>query len=139
MLLNLLAQTRNTGSAPTTGTSTSNVGLGSFTPPTTAYSTGSDTAGGAISNFELVISNIIGFLTFLGAFFFVLFFIIGALQWISSGGDKGKVEKARNQMMQGAIGMIIIIAAYAVLGLVGGIIGFDLLNPGAALENLIPN
>lgn len=111
--------------------------LGKFTPPTTAYSAGSDTAEGALGNLESLISNIIGFLTVLASLFFVVYFIIGAFQWVTSGGDKGKLETARNRMMSGVIGMIIVIAAYSIIGLLSGIIGLDFLNPAEQIKNIV--
>ncbi|OGJ37488.1 MAG: hypothetical protein A2383_00490 [Candidatus Pacebacteria bacterium RIFOXYB1_FULL_39_46] len=116
---------------------TEDVPLGGFTPPTDAYSEGSDVGTGALTNLELFVSNIIGFLTALGALFFVVQFVIGAFQWISSEGDKGKLEKARNQMVHGALGMIIIIASYSIIGLLGSLLGFDFLNPAEQIQNII--
>ncbi|HCC84475.1 MAG TPA: hypothetical protein DEP87_02235, partial [Candidatus Pacebacteria bacterium] len=107
-------------------------------PVTNAYSEGSDDAYGAVTNTELFVSNMIGAITILGGLFFLLFFFLGAFSWISAAGDKGKVDKAREQMTQGAVGMIIMIAAYGAIGLVGSIIGYDLLNPGAQFLKLVP-
>lgn len=113
--------------------------LGTFQPPTTAYSQGSATSEqAAFRNFESLFSNIIGFLTALGAIAFVLFFVVGAFEWITSGGEKGKLEHARNRMMYGAIGMIIIVAAYGILGLMSSVVGIDFLNPAQQLQRLIP-
>jgi hypothetical protein len=112
------------------------IDIGGFTPPSDAYSTGSETAEGALSNLELFISNIIGFITAIGGVFFVLYFVIGAFEWISSGGDKGKVEKARNRMINGAIGLVILVASYAIIGLLGSFIGLDLLNPAEQIRSI---
>jgi hypothetical protein len=111
--------------------------LGGFTPPTPAYSEGSEDPDTALANLEAFISNLIGFLTVLGSLFFVVYFVIGAFQWITSGGDKGSLEKARNRMMYGALGMILIIAAYSILGLLSGLIGLDFLNPAEQIRNII--
>lgn len=111
--------------------------LGDFTPPTDAYSAGAvgDKSGeAALGNLESFISNIIGFLTVLASLFFVIYFIIGAFQWITSGGDKGKLENARNRMMYGVLGMVIIVASYSILGLLSGLIGIDFLNPAAQIR-----
>ena len=75
------------------------VDIGKLDPPTDAYSKGSAaTVDGAqaLVNLEKLISNVIGFMTAIGSVFFVIYFILGAFEWISSGGDKGKTEKARN-------------------------------------------
>jgi len=92
----------------------------------------------ATANLELFISNIIGFLTVLGGIFFVVQFVLAAFNWITSGGDSSKIQKARDKMVQGALGLIVVIASYALIGLIGSIIGLDLLNVGKQIENLVP-
>jgi hypothetical protein len=91
----------------------------------------------AASNIELFISRIIGGVTILGGLTFLMYFIMGAYEWISAGGDSGKIQKARDKMLQGVTGMVIMIAAYGILGIIGTIVGFDLLNPGKAFVGLI--
>jgi len=113
-------------------------GIGSFTPPTEAYSAGSETDQGALANLEGFISNLIGFMTVLASLFFVIYFVIGAFGWVTSGGDKGKLESARNRMLYGVLGMIIIVASYAIIGVLSNLIGLDLLNPAEQLRNIIP-
>jgi hypothetical protein len=116
------------------------VDLGTFQPATDAYSAGSgdDPSGGlALANMETLISNLIGALTVVGSILFVVYFILGAFEWISSGGDKGKLEHARNRMMYGILGMIIIVGAYSLLGLLSGIIGLDFLNPAKQINDIV--
>lgn len=117
---------------------TRNVPLGTIDPVTDAYSKGSTTEAGALTNFELFISNLIGFLTTLAAIFFIIYFFLGAFGWVTSGGDKGKTEKAREQITQGVLGLVLIIAAYAIIGLIGSIIGLDILSPGEQIKKFIP-
>ncbi len=116
------------------------INLGTVDPATDAFSKGSAQANGdkAISNLELFISNTIGFMTTLAGLFFIIYFFMGAFHWITSGGDKSKTEKAREQITQGVLGLVIIIAAYAIIGLVGSVIGLDLLTPGEQIKKLIP-
>ncbi|HEX9817329.1 MAG TPA: hypothetical protein VGA89_00315 [Patescibacteria group bacterium] len=114
-----------------------NIPLGGFTPPSPAYSEGSENADTALANLESFVSNLIGFLTAMGSLFFVIYFITGAFSWITSGGDKGKLENARNRMMYGALGMILIIASYSLLGLLSGLIGLDFLNPAEQIRNIV--
>lgn len=117
---------------------TRNVPLGTIDPVTDAYSKGSTTEAGALTNLELFISNLIGFLTTLAAIFFIIYFFMGAFGWVTSGGDKGKTEKAREQITQGVLGLVLIIAAYAIIGLIGSIIGLDILSPGEQIKKFIP-
>jgi len=92
----------------------------------------------AFSNVELLISNMFGLITVLGGLFFIFFFVSGGFTWITAGGDSGKIEKARNQMVQGVIGLIILVASYAIIGLIGRVVGLNLLTPGAELLKLTP-
>ncbi|HCR80950.1 MAG: hypothetical protein UY47_C0003G0009 [Parcubacteria group bacterium GW2011_GWB1_49_7] len=114
--------------------------IGTFDPPTSAFSerSGTDETGeAALENLESFISNLIGFMTVLASLFFVVYFVLGAFEWITSGGDKGKLEKARNRMLYGVLGMVIIVASYSLLGLLSGIIGLDFLNPAGQIRNLV--
>lgn len=114
------------------------VPLGKIIPASEAYNAGSETATGAITNLELLISNMVGFFTIVGGLIFLVYFFIGAFNWVTSAGDKGKLEKARGHMVDGAIGMVIMVASYSAIGLIGSIIGFDLLNPGKEIMKLVP-
>lgn len=40
--------------------------------------------------------------------------ILGAFNWISSGGDKGKLETAQQKMLQAVIGLILVFASWAI-------------------------
>lgn len=87
---------------------------------------------------ETLISNMLGLLTVVGSLVFVTYFLLGAISWISSGGDSSKVGKARDQMLQGVLGLVVLVIMYAVVGLVGSIVGIDILNPATVLRTLVP-
>jgi hypothetical protein len=57
----------------------------------------------------------------IGAVFVLIYFIWGALGWITSSGDKGKLESARDRITQAIIGLIILVGSYAIIGFVGEI------------------
>lgn len=86
-----------------------------------------------------IISSIIGFLTIVAGLWFMIQFILGAVSWISAGGDKGKVQQAKDKITQAVIGLAIVVAAYAIAGLIGNILGLDFLNIGGALNLIDPN
>jgi hypothetical protein len=54
----------------------------------------------------------------MGSLFFVIYFITGAFSWITSGGDKGKLENARNRITQAVVGMIILVGSFVILGFI---------------------
>lgn len=87
---------------------------------------------------ETIISSVIGIFTIVAGLFFIYQFIKGALDWINASGDSGKIQKARDAMVQGAIGLVIVVMAYAIVDLIGGFIGIDLLEPATALRALVP-
>lgn len=52
----------------------------------------------------------------IGGILVLIFFIWGALEWITSGGDKGHLENARNRLTQSALGMIILVGSFVLIG-----------------------
>lgn len=89
----------------------------------------------ATENLNGIISLILGFLTVLAGLAFLMYFIFGGLQWTLAGGDTGKVDNAKKQMTNGAIGLIIVIVAYGIMAIVGSVVGLDLLNPGEVIQS----
>lgn len=103
--------------------------------PTADLSPTSGAAGGGTPITNLF-STILGFFTIVGGLLFLLYFVMGALTWLSSGGEKGKIEKARDQLVNSALGLVIMIISQAIVGIVGGVLGLDILNPVNALQGL---
>lgn len=62
----------------------------------------------------------------------LLFFIWGAIDWITAAGDSGKIEKARSKITQSIIGMVILAGSFAIIGFLSTIFfgeNFNLLAP----------
>lgn len=76
-----------------------------------------------------ILSAVVTTLTVVGGLAFVIFFTLGGLKWLTAGGDKAKVSEAQTQMTQGVIGLVAIVAGLFVVGIVGGVLGIDFLNP----------
>jgi hypothetical protein len=64
----------------------------------------------------------------LGGLAVLIFLISGGLAWLTAGGDKAKVEAARDRITNALIGMVIVFASVAIVNFVGPAIGFDVLN-----------
>lgn len=76
----------------------------------------------------LLISNLV-VLLFVGGTILALFFLItGAISWVTSGGDKNNLENARNRIIHAIMGLIILLAVYAIFSLVGTFLGLDVKN-----------
>lgn len=93
---------------------------------------------GFIASLELYIGDIIGAITVLAGLFFIVYAFMAAFQWVTAGDDSGKIEKAKNRFIWGTLGLILIVASYAIIGLIGSLIGISILDPGTMLNNIIP-
>lgn len=58
----------------------------------------------------------------------LLYLVLGAIQWITAGGDKGKIDKARERIIQAIIGLVILTSVTAIANFLGPVFGIDLLN-----------
>lgn len=111
--------------------------LGTILPDDLPY-TNIATTGAIGRSFAQYASSIFGFLTIVAGLAFMLYFVLGAVKWITSGGDKGQVESARDQMTAAAIGLIAVIASYTIAGIVSLVLGINILNPGMELQKIVP-
>jgi len=75
------------------------------------------------------LSVIIGFLTLIAGLAFIFYFIIGAINLITSSGDPEKTKKGQQQMLNALIGIIITVIAYPIASLISQLLGIPLLNP----------
>ncbi|NLD48369.1 MAG: hypothetical protein GX660_14440 [Clostridiaceae bacterium] len=53
------------------------------------------------------------------------YLIWGGIEWITSGGDKGQTEKARNKITAAIVGLVVLAASYAILQLALSFLGFS--------------
>lgn len=68
-------------------------------------------------------------IVFIVAAILVLFFLIwGAFQWITSGGDKEGIGKAREKIVQSLVGLVILALAFLIVRVVGQIVNIDILT-----------
>lgn len=65
----------------------------------------------------------------LGGLAVVAYMIMGGLTWISAGGDKGKIEQAKERITQGLIGLAVLFSVGAISTFFGTALGIDLLAP----------
>lgn len=62
-----------------------------------------------------------GALSAVGLIFFILIFY-GGFSWMIARGSEDKIKKARNTVVAAMIGLVVVLAAYAITAFVGGII-----------------
>lgn len=87
---------------------------------------------GNIINPDQSIGSIVSFLVafiivvaFLAALFYI---VLGAFQWITSGGDKAKVDSARNHIIAAILGLIIIALSFVIINVVISALGLGSLT-----------
>ena len=69
-------------------------------------------------NAATLIRTVITLIIVVAALLTLFYLIMGAIAWITSGGDKGKVEEARNKITAAVIGLLILAAVWAIFQLV---------------------
>ena len=109
--------------------------LSMFLSPSHALAsiTNSAVPGGSSPNdspkqFAVTIATLWQTIILVGGLAFLLFFLQGGLNWITAGGDKGKIEEARGKITQGLIGLAVLAASYVIIKFIESAIGLNLLN-----------
>ena len=73
-----------------------------------------------------LISNVVGALFIAGFLLSFVYLLLGGFTWITSGGDKTKLETARNRITNAIVGIIVVGSAYALAALVANFFGLDI-------------
>lgn len=98
------------------------------------YQQADSLTGNTSSILHQFISTIITSLSVIASLAFAIYFILGGLKWITSGDNEQSIKEARTQMVHSALGLIVVVIAYFVIGLIGNILGIDILRPGTMLK-----
>ena len=75
-----------------------------------------------------VISSVVTILLIAAALISLFFLIFGAIRWITSGGDKSKVDSARGTIVASIIGLVIALLAFFIITVILGIFNLSLTN-----------
>lgn len=82
-------------------------------------------AGFRITDFSALIQGLLNMVLFIAALLVFGYLIWGGITWITSGGDKGKTEEARNKITAAIIGLAVVASAYAIFRLVIAFLGIN--------------
>ena len=74
--------------------------------------------GGGTAYLALMLPVIVGILFIIGVVIFFFVLIIGAIQWIASGGDKNKIQTAQSKLSSAIIGLVILFSFFAIAQLI---------------------
>jgi len=94
------------------------------------------TIEGALKLFFTVLSSIVGIITVIAAIWFVFQFFIGAIQIMTSSGDKTKMQEASGRITYAVIGIVIVISAIFLVSLIGSLMGLNILGPWEFITDL---
>lgn len=78
--------------------------------------------------FANIIGSLLSIVMTIAAILLLLYLVMGALGWITSAGDKGKLEEARNRMTTAVIGIIVLSAVVVLFMLVQQFLGICVLD-----------
>lgn len=81
-----------------------------------------------IEFFQDLIPNLVGLAFVIGALIFFFIMVIGAIQWITSGGDKTAIEGARGKIANALVGFVILLSLFALLKVIENFFGIDILK-----------
>lgn len=71
--------------------------------------------------------------------FLILYLLLGAFDWITSGGDKERIVKAQNKITNAFIGMLLVFAVLTVFNLLAGnILGIIRPNDSGGFDIKLP-
>ena len=86
----------------------------------------------ADAGFGKLMSGLMSFIMTIGTILVLVYLLWGSIEWITSGGDKGKVETARTKITNAVIGLIVLGASTAILVLVQNFLGMCFIKIGGS-------
>ncbi len=78
--------------------------------------------------FQELVPNLVGLAFVIGTLVFFFIMIIGAIQWITSGGDKTAIEGARGKIANALVGFVILLSLFALLKVIENFFGINILT-----------
>jgi len=75
-----------------------------------------------------LLTNALTIIFIVAALAVLFFLIIGAFRWITSGGEKESIGKARGTIVNALIGLAILALAFVIVVVVGQVLHIDILN-----------
>jgi hypothetical protein len=94
-------------------------------PPSIGGGTNPDVSQGGQA-LGALITQLVGALFIAGFLLAFVYLLLGGMTWITAGGDKTKLEKARDEITNAIIGIVVVAAAYAITTLIANFFGLDI-------------
>ncbi len=81
-----------------------------------------------ITNIGTLIKGIVQGALLVAALLVFMYLIWGGIQWITSGGDKGKTQEARDRITAALVGLAVVASAWAIMLVVQYFFGINILD-----------
>ena len=88
------------------------------------------------TNFGTLAGSFVGAAIMIGALLAFFYMLWGGLDWITSGGDKSKVEQARHKITHAIVGLGLVASMIAIFSVVQYFFGINILGGGPGKEGL---
>lgn len=98
--------------------------FGTVTPPPELNNLVGNGKTGA-EGINIFLATAIQLIYLLAAIFFIFMILMGAFQWITSGGEKENVAKARGRITHAIIGITLLALSFLMIAVIGQILGFN--------------
>ena len=121
-MMQLLAQTENK--------------LGTFSLTNSGFT--AEFGGNPSGRLEQILSNVISVFTIFAGISFLIYFLIGAVSWVFSGGHPESLNKAKQQMSTAILGLFVTVLSYGIVFVLGRIVGLNIFNPAGIIPNILP-
>lgn len=97
---------------------------------------GVDASGDIGTTIGTVFQNIITIIFVIATLIFLFMIIIGALQWIMSGGNKESLAAAKSRITHALIGLVILALSFLLVTVFGTIVGINIVNNDFTIPTL---
>jgi TRAP-type C4-dicarboxylate transport system permease small subunit len=82
----------------------------------------------AITNIGTLIQGVLQGAIVISAILVFAYLIWGGIQWITSGGDKGKTQEARDRITAALVGLAVVASAWAIMLIISYFFGINILD-----------
>lgn len=93
-----------------------------------------------INDRNIAFSSFLNSILFVGALLTFGYLLWGGIDWITSGGDSGKVESARKKITQAIIGLVVLASVFAVFFVIQSFLGLNIISKpvGPSASSFVP-
>jgi hypothetical protein len=91
---------------------------------------GGEALPGSTTTIGAYITSLLSAVMVIGTLMLLMYLLWGGIEWISAGGDSGKIQKARDKITQSVIGLIVLASTLAIFSLVQQFVGVEVLDVG---------